>query len=100
MSSPVAGLQAEYEDNMGAGAARAAAEALIEAAEHVRALTGSEGRTLLVGLQQRINEATEAAERLYERQLSGAMIRQAHRREDYADGWNDCLAARRGLHAV
>lgn len=98
--SPEAGLRDEYDDNMGAGAARAAAEALVEAAEHVKLLTGTESPALLIGMQRRLTDATVAVERLHERQLSAAMIRQANHRADFADGWDACKAASRGLRAV
>lgn len=90
----------DQRDNLGASAARAASEALIEAAEHVRALTGTESGTLLVGLQRRLTDLASAVEELAGRQISGAMIREAHRREDFAAGWDACLLARHGLHAV
>jgi hypothetical protein len=108
-----AGLRDE-DDNMGAGPAREAAESLteaagklMEAAEHVGSLASPEDSVLLVGLQRRLTEAAvaaeearDAAERLHVRQLSAAMMREAHRRIDYAAGWEACLAFRRGLRAV
>lgn len=90
------GSQDEREDSMGAAAARAASRALFEAAEYVKSLTGAEGDTLLVGLQRRLLDGAVAAEDLAGRQLSAAKIREAQ----FAAGWNACLAARRGLHAV
>lgn len=102
MTSLVARLYAE-DDNMGAGAAREAAEALTAAAKLVESLLAAGGGdpALLVGALQRLTEATAAAERLYERQSSAAMIREAYRREDYAAlAWNDCAAARPGLRPV
>jgi len=109
-----AGPRDEYDDNMGAAAARdaaeklgAAAEELMKAAGHAMALAGTENSVLLVGLQRRLTDAAvaaeegkAAAEQLHTRQLSAAMIRAAHRRTDYDAGWEDCLAFRRGLRAV
>ena len=92
MSSLAAQPLAEDDDNMGASAARIAAEKLIEAAEHVKSLTGAESPAMLAGLQMRLTDAIVAAERLEDRQLSAAVIRES--------GWNDCLASRRGLSVV
>lgn len=113
MNGLAAGLRDE-DDNMGAVAARdaaeklaTAAEGLMRAAEHASALAGGESDVLLVGLQRRLKDAAvaaeegkAAAEELHTRQLSAALIREAHRRTDYAAGWNACLAFRRGLRAV
>jgi len=95
-----AGPRDEHDDNMGATAAREAAEALAEAARDVRAATGAGDSALLVGALIRLNEATVAVELLYDRQLSAAVIRQAHRATDYAEGYEAGLAARRGLRSV
>lgn len=100
MPSLAARLQEEDGDNMGAGPAREAAEALKAAARTVESLAVAGAPALLAGALVRLNEATVAAERLYERQLSAALIRETFRRLDYQAGWDDCLAARRGLRAV
>jgi hypothetical protein len=95
-----AGPRDEQDDNMGAGAARAAAEALAAAGRDVQAALRAGDNALLVGALIRLNEATVAVELLYDRQLSAAVIRQAHRATDYAEGYEDGLAARRGLRSV
>jgi len=95
MNGLAATLQDEDRDNMGASEARAAAEALSEAAEHVRSLDGADSDVLLVGLQRRITEAAVALEEVCDRQLSVAMIKVAGYTEGYAAG----LAAR-GLRSV
>jgi len=92
--------QAEDGDNMGATAARAAADALAEAARDIGALAGHGDSALLVGALVRLSEATVAAELVYERQLSAAVIREAHRRADYEAGYAAGLTARRGLRSV
>jgi hypothetical protein len=104
----------EYRDNMGAVAAREAAEKLARAAErleraaeHIISLAGADSSVLLIGMQRRLKDATVAAEEgkaaaelLHTRQLSAATMREAHRQTDYAAGWDACLASRRGLRAV
>jgi len=97
---PEAGPRDEHDDNMGAGAARAASEALARAARDVQAAIGAGESAMLVGALIRLNEATVAVELLYERQLSAAVIRQAHRAADYAEGYEAGLTARRGLRSV
>jgi hypothetical protein len=107
-------LQGEHDDNLGATAARdaaeklgRAAEELREAAEYVRSLAQADNSVLLIGLQRRLTAATVAAEEgrhaaelVHVRQLSAATMREAHRRTDYQAGWDACLAWRRGLRAV
>ena len=94
------GPQEASGDNLGANAARAASEALIEAAEHVKSLIGTEGPVLLVGLMRRLTDAIVVAEQLGEQRVSATKIREANRRADYDAGWDACLLARRGLRAV
>ncbi len=97
MTGAAARLPGEHKDDTtGAGAAREAAEELKAVARHVRSLTGAESGTLLVGLQRRLTDAIVAVEDLAERQLSAASIGEAR----FAAGWEACLAARHGLHAV
>lgn len=95
MSSLAARLQAECDDNIAAGPARAAAEALIAAARDVRAAVAAGDPALLVGALIRLTEATVAAEEVCDRQLSVAMIKEA----GYAEGYAAGLAAR-GLRSV
>jgi hypothetical protein len=92
--SGLARLQAECDDNAGAGAARAAAEALTAAAEDVRALAG-EGGSLLAHALIQFNDAILTAERLYERQISAVLMQEA----GYVSGYAAGLAAR-GLRPV
>ena len=96
----MSGLEPEPQGVDSAGEARAAAQALAEAAEHVKSLTGTESPVLLIGLQRRITDATVALEELGDRRLSAAMIREAHRQRDYEAGWEACSAARRGLRSA
>lgn len=95
MTSLAAALQAEHDDNMGATPAREAAEALTAAARAVERVAGRGSSALMAGALVRLNEATVAAEQLYERQLSGTLIREAGYAEGYAAG-----RASRGLRAV
>jgi hypothetical protein len=99
MDSHAAGLEPEYEDNMGAGAAKAAAEALTAAALAVESAAG-EGDELRAAALVRLSEATLTAERLYTRQLSVALVRAAFRATDYDAGYTAGLGARRRLRSV
>jgi hypothetical protein len=71
-----AGLQAD--DNAGATAAREAAEALAAAAADVKALAGAETPLLAVAVIV-LRQAQATAERLYERQISAALLMEAGR---------------------
>lgn len=95
MSSPAARLQAERDDNVGAGPAREAAEALTAAARDLRAAAGAGDSALLVGALIRLSEATVAAEQLCDRQISAALVLEAGYVEGYAAG-----LACRGLRPV
>lgn len=95
MNSLAAGLQEEYDDNVGAGPARDAAEELTASARDVRAAVASGSAALLAGSLVRLTQATAAAELLAERQLSTALIREA----GYVEGYTAGLAAR-GLRRV
>lgn len=90
MFSLAAGLQEECDDNMGAAAARSAAETLAEVARHVLAIDGSEDSVLLVGMQRRLTDAIVALERLGDRQVSVTLIREA----GYIEGYEAATAAR------
>ena len=90
----------DEDDNMGAGAARAAAEELMWAARMARKAAeriGSPGAkdsamlaVLLTDAMHRLTEATAAAEQLYERQISAAVILEA----GYVQGYDAASTAR------
>lgn len=90
MTSLAARLQEECDDNMGAAAARAAAEAVTEAVRHVLAIDGSEDSVLLIGMQRRLTDAIVAVERLGDRQVSVTLVREA----GYIEGYEAATAAR------
>ncbi len=71
-------LQAEVDDNVGVQAAREAAEALAAAAEDIKALAGADTPVLAAAVI-RLRQAMAVAERLYERQLSAALLLEAGR---------------------
>jgi hypothetical protein len=88
-------LQEGSRDNMGAAAAREAAEALTAAAQDVRALAREGSPALLAAALIVLRQATTAAERLHNRQLSATLVQEAGFVEGYAAGHAD-----RGLRLV
>lgn len=94
MPSLAARLQAECGDNLGATPAREAAEALKAVAEDIEALTGAESPVIAAALI-RLRQAVVTAEKLFERQISAALMREAGYAEGYAAG-----RAARGLSLV
>jgi len=86
MPSLAARLQEECDDNAGAAPARVAAEALTAAARDVQAAAEAGDSALLVGALIRLNEATVAAEQLYDRQISTALILEAGYVQGYEAG--------------
>ena len=95
----------DKDDNMGAGAARAAAEELMAAARAVRKAAERIGKPdgadavmlaqLLTDAMHRATEGILTAEQLYERQLSAAVILEA----GYVQGY-EAASASRGLRIV
>jgi hypothetical protein len=105
MNSAAATPHAGCDDNMGARAAREAAEALRATTllAFFALLSGRGSAAMLVGALMRLTEATAAAERLHNRQLSAAVIRAAYRKMDYDAGYEagyEAAARRARLRAV